>query len=62
MMVVVVYDLGGCLVLHLLVDGTSIFNWSPEITGVACALLFHHIKGLIKSLFLGEEHLVDVYD
>ena len=40
MMVVVVYDLGGCLVLHLLVDGTSIFNWSTEITGVACALLY----------------------
>ncbi len=54
------HDLGGCLTLKLLSDVVLFLERSPEVTDEALVLPFHLVEGLVESLFLGQEHLVDV--
>ena len=41
-------------------DFTLLVGRSPEISNKRRVLHFHHVESLVHSLFLGEEHLVDV--
>lgn len=48
----------------ILVDGSLNiifkFNWSPVVAYEALVLPFHEVQSQIKSLFFGQEHLIDV--
>lgn len=54
------HDLGGSLTGQLLSDLVLLLKRCPEVADEALVLPLHHVEGLVKSLFLGEEHLVDV--
>jgi len=54
------HDLGGGLVGHLSLDGVLVLVRSPEVADEALVLRLHKVEGLVESLFLGKEHLVDV--
>lgn len=58
--VIVGADLASCVILESLLNLIFLFDWSPVVTNVLLVLGFHAIKSLIKSFFLGKEHLVDV--
>jgi len=58
--VVVGHNFGSTVLGKSTLDKILLLNWSPEIADEALVLPFHLIEGLVKSLLLGEEHLVDV--
>jgi len=58
--VVIGHNFGSTVLGKSALDQILLLDWSPEIADEALVLPFHLIEGLVKGLFLGEEHLVDV--
>jgi len=51
------YSRENCNFVHNL---SLMVSWCPKVSNKCGILHFHHVHCLIKSLFFGQEHLVDV--
>ena len=58
--IVIGYNFGSTILGESTLNQVFLLNWTPEIPNKALILPFHLVKGFVKSLFLGEEHLVNV--
>ena len=59
-MVFIEHHFCGSLVLKFISNLILVFIWCPEETDENVVLSLHHVQVLIESLFLGQEHFVNV--
>lgn len=58
-MVFVGDDLGGTVVVQLLLQGEFLLLRGPVVADEGVVLFAHHVQSLVEGLLLGDEHLED---